>query len=81
MMKVPHPVYLSNLSPCDFWFFGCAKKRTKDQIITSEDNLEDKLIKAWETVGGDLLESVFYLWIPRLEWEIEHEAEYYINPH
>jgi hypothetical protein len=31
-----------------------------DQIITGEDDLEDKLTEAWETVSGDLLESMFY---------------------
>jgi hypothetical protein len=39
----------------------------KDQIITSEDDLEDTLIEVWEAVGGGVLESVFYKWISRLK--------------
>jgi hypothetical protein len=31
----------------------------KDQIITSEDELEDKLTDVWEAIHGDLIESVF----------------------
>jgi hypothetical protein len=44
-----------------------------DQIITSEDGLEDKLTEVSETVNGDLLQSMFYEWMARLEWAIEHE--------
>jgi hypothetical protein len=32
----------------------------KDQLITNEDDLEDNLTEVWETVRGDLFESVFY---------------------
>jgi hypothetical protein len=39
----------------------------KDQIIESEDGLEDKLTDVWETVNGDVLESAFYEWMSRLE--------------
>jgi hypothetical protein len=69
--RVRHPVYSTDLSPCDFWFFGYAKERMKNQIITSEDDLENKLIKVWETVCGPLLESVFDEWMSRLIWVIE----------
>jgi hypothetical protein len=32
----------------------------RDQIITSEDDLEDKLTEVRDVVSGDLLESVLY---------------------
>jgi hypothetical protein len=59
-VRVLRPVHSPDLSLCDFWFFGYAKERMKDQIITGEDDLQNKLIEVWETVNGDLLQSVFY---------------------
>jgi hypothetical protein len=59
IMKVRHLVPSPDLSPCDFWFFDDAWERTKDQIITSQDDLEDKLTEVWETVKGDFFHSVF----------------------
>jgi hypothetical protein len=67
MTSVPHSVYSPELSPCDFWFFGDAKERMKDQTITSNDDPEDKLTEVWETVSGDLLESGFSEWTSRLK--------------
>jgi hypothetical protein len=42
-----HPVYSPDLSPCDFWLFGHAKKQLKDQLITDESDLEDELTDIW----------------------------------
>jgi hypothetical protein len=81
MIRVPHPVYSSDLSPSDFWFFASAAERMKDQIITNEDDLKNKLTKVLEIAIGDLLELVFYERMSRLEWGTEYKGEYYISPH
>jgi hypothetical protein len=47
MTKTPHPVYSPDLSPCDFWFFGDTKEQLKDQLVTDESDLEDKLTDIW----------------------------------
>jgi hypothetical protein len=49
----------------------------KDQIITDEIDLEDKLTEILQTVSGDLLQSVFYERMGRLKWVMEHEREYW----
>jgi hypothetical protein len=67
-MKLPHPVHPPDRSPCDFWFFGYVKERMKNQIITSEDDLEDKLTEVWEMVSGDPHELVFFEWMLTLDW-------------
>jgi hypothetical protein len=41
-----------------------------------EDDLEDKMTNVWEIMSGDLRKSVFYEWVSRLVWVIEHEGEY-----
>jgi hypothetical protein len=77
----PYPVYSPDLSPCDFWFFGHAKEQLKDQLIMDKSDLEDKLTDIWECVSRDVLQSIFFEWLERLEWVLEHEGDYYINPH
>jgi hypothetical protein len=75
MMRVSHPVYSEDLSPCDFGFFGNAKELGKDRIITSDDDLEDKLTGVWAIVSGELFEPMFHEWISRVDWVIERKRE------
>jgi hypothetical protein len=81
MTRTHHPVYSPDLSPCDFWPFGYTKEQLKDQLITDESELEYKFTDIWEHVSRDALQSVFFEWMERLEWVIEHEGDYDINPH
>jgi hypothetical protein len=53
----------------------------KDQVITDDDNLEDKLREVWLSVSEDVLQSVFHEWMGQLEWVREHKGQYYIKPH
>jgi hypothetical protein len=53
----------------------------KNEIITSDGDLEDELTEIWEIVSGDLLESLIDEWMSRSEWVIEHEGESDINSH
>jgi hypothetical protein len=56
-----------------------ARERMYDQRITSEDELENTLTEVWETVSGDILESVFHNSMCKLEWVTEHDGECSIN--
>jgi hypothetical protein len=53
----------------------------KAQIITSEEDLEDKSTETWETVGGYLLGFVFSEQMSRLQWARGRERESDINPY
>jgi hypothetical protein len=81
MMSVFHQVYSPDLPLYDSWFFAYTKERMKNQTATSEDDLKDKLAEVWATMSGDLIESVFYARMPRLEWVMGHDGESYINSH
>jgi hypothetical protein len=39
----PSSISSPDLSPYDFWFFGYAKGQLKDQLITDNSDLGDKL--------------------------------------
>jgi hypothetical protein len=38
-----HPPYSHNISPSDFWFFGCSKGMMKDHQFQSADGGEHSL--------------------------------------
>jgi hypothetical protein len=79
--EILHSVYFPDLSPCDFWFFGYVKEQLKEQLIMDESDLEDKLTVIWEHMSRDVLQSVFFEWMERLEWTVKHEGDCHINPH
>jgi hypothetical protein len=67
MTKTLYPVHSPDLSLRDFWFFGYAKEQLKDQLITNENDLKNKLIDICGHVSRDVLQSVFFEWMERLE--------------
>jgi hypothetical protein len=79
--RTPDPIHSRDLSQCDFWFFGYAKKQLKERLITDKSDLENKLTGIWEHVSQDVLQSDFFEWIERLKWVIGHEGDYYTNPY
>jgi hypothetical protein len=43
--------------------------------------LEGKLADIWEQVHWNVLQSVLFGWMERVEWVIGHEGNYCFNPH
>jgi hypothetical protein len=73
MTRTASTVCSPDLPACGFWFVGYAKEQLKNQLITDESDLEDKLTDTWEHVSRDVLQSVFFEWMERLAWVIEHK--------
>jgi hypothetical protein len=46
--RFPHPTYLSDMSPCDFWLFGMFKGILKDQEFSSSDETEEAIRRIWD---------------------------------
>jgi hypothetical protein len=77
--RVPHPLDWRNLSPRDFCLFGIMNQNIKDRVFqTIEKNL-DAIRHVWREVTLKRLQSVFFDWIERVEYKIEHDGEYYVN--
>jgi histone-lysine N-methyltransferase SETMAR len=77
--RVPHPPYSPDLSLCDFWLFGMLKHQIKDRTFRATEEILNAIRDLWNEVTSDQLHSVFFNWMRRLEYVIEHEGEYYIN--
>jgi hypothetical protein len=77
--RVDHPLYSRNLSPCDFWLFGMLKQKIADRVFDMTEEILMAIRKVWSEVTFEDLQSVFFDWIQRVEYVIEHEGEYYVN--
>jgi hypothetical protein len=76
---VTHPPYSPDLSPCDFWLFGMLKQNIKDRAFQMIEEMMTAVHKASDELILDDMQSIFFNWIERFEWVIEHEEEYYAN--
>jgi histone-lysine N-methyltransferase SETMAR len=76
---LPHPPYSSDISPCDFWLFGLLKGITKDREFHSHDEIEEAITVAWNDLTFEEVQSLFYHWMRRLTWVIEHERKYVLE--
>jgi hypothetical protein len=37
--RIPHPPYLPDLSPCDFWLFEMLKQKIKDRVFETVEEM------------------------------------------
>jgi hypothetical protein len=77
--RVPHPPYSPDLSPSDFWLFGMLKDRIKDRLFRAIEEIITAVHRVWSEVTLDDLQSVFFNWMERLGYVIDHEGEYYTD--
>jgi hypothetical protein len=53
----------------------------KDREFSRVEEIMNAVQKIWRKVTLERLQSVFFNWIERLEYVIEHDGEYYIKSH
>jgi hypothetical protein len=52
------------------------KEITKDREFHSHEEIEEAMTVAWNGLNFEDVQSIFYDWMRRLAWVIEHEGEY-----
>jgi hypothetical protein len=57
------------------------KQKMKDREFSGVEEITNAVQEIWREVTLERLQSVFFNWIERLEYVIEHDGEYYINTH
>jgi histone-lysine N-methyltransferase SETMAR len=77
--RVAHTPYSLDLSPCDFWLFGRLKQNIQDRVFDTTEEILMAIRNVWSEVTFDDLQSVFFDWIQRVEYVIEHEEKYCVN--
>jgi hypothetical protein len=55
------------------------KYQIKDRAFRATEKILSAIRDLWSEVISDQLQSVFFNWMRRFEYVIEHEGEYYIS--
>jgi hypothetical protein len=76
---VPHPPDSPDQNPCDFWRFRILKQKIKDWGFSTVQEMMTAVDSVWDKLTLEDLQSIFFNWIERLKWAIEHKGEYYTN--
>jgi hypothetical protein len=73
----PHPPYLSDLAPSDFFLFGYVKECLKGMIFPSYEELLDAIGEVMTGIESETLTAVFEHWMEKLEWMSKTNGDYY----
>jgi hypothetical protein len=77
MTRLPQPAYSPDLSPCDFRFFGFAKRAIQDEVFDNADHIMQRSHSIFNQVTYEDLQRVFFNWMERLSWVVEHNGVYF----
>jgi hypothetical protein len=79
--RTHHLGYALDFAPLGFSLFGHPKEEMKKGVVTSQDDLDDKLTDLGEHANGHFLRLMIHEWIVKLAEGMEYEADYYHNSH
>jgi hypothetical protein len=58
--RIPHRPYSSDLSPCDLWLFGMLKRKIKDRVFHTVEEIMTAFHRVWDELTMEDLQSVFF---------------------
>jgi transposase len=73
----PHPPYSPDLVPSDFFLFGYVKKRLKEMVFPSYEELVGAIDEVVAGIESETLTAVFEHWMERLEWVSKNNGDDY----
>jgi hypothetical protein len=73
LVRVAHPPYSRDLSLCDFCLFRMLKHKIQDRVFDMTEEILMVICHVWSEMTFEDLQSVFFDWIQRIEYVIEHE--------
>jgi histone-lysine N-methyltransferase SETMAR len=77
VIRLAHPPYSPDISPCDSWFVGWSKDMMKGYQFQSPDDVRAFFVDLWSNLDQSTCISVCEGWIARLEEVIATNGEYY----
>jgi hypothetical protein len=75
ILRAPHPLYSSDISPCDVWIFGDFKAKLKDSHLQGVEEILTAFQKLWDIITYQEFQIAFQSWRDRLRWVVEHNGE------
>ena len=76
ILRIEHPPYSPDLSPCDFFLFGYMKNHFSNTVFRDEDDAVEEISKWIADIPVKTLIAVFDNWRRRLQLCIENNGEY-----
>jgi histone-lysine N-methyltransferase SETMAR len=77
LVRIPHPPYSPDISPCDFFLFGYIKHLLTNVTFADEDSLEKYILSLAGQIPKSKYLDVFNHWIDRLDYVIESGGKYF----
>jgi transposase len=63
LSRAAHRPYSPDLSPCDFSLFGILKKRMKERVFQSEEQIFASITESWDELIFEDIQGVFHNWM------------------
>jgi histone-lysine N-methyltransferase SETMAR len=76
LIRMPHPAYSPDLSPCDFFLFGYLKEKLIDKQYTTPEELFAEVTTIISEIPRDLFSRVFATWQERLQKCCDMQGNY-----
>ena len=76
IIRVPHPPYSPDLSPCDYVLFGYIKEKLIGLTFDEPTELLDEVMKIINEIPLNIMNNVFDSWITRCDDVINSDGEY-----
>ena len=74
--RAPHPLYIPDLAPLDFYLFGTLKSRIEGIEFTDSDEIREWILEQMQMTSKDEYRRVFHLWKSRLQACIDIDGHY-----
>jgi hypothetical protein len=75
--RVPHPAYIPDLAPSDFFLFGTVKAELQNYKIQSREDLILARRAIFDQRSKETLISIYVSWIERLKWVTQNGKKYF----
>jgi hypothetical protein len=59
ILRVPHPPYFTDISPCDFWMFGDFSGKLKDCHLQGPEEILMAFQELWDNITFEELQMIF----------------------
>jgi len=76
LVRMDHPPYSPDLSPCDFFLFGYVKSQLVNHQYSTPEELQYEVTEILAEIPRDMILRVFDSWMRRLQACIDSGGEF-----
>jgi histone-lysine N-methyltransferase SETMAR len=72
---VPHPPYIPDLAPSDFWLFGHVETSLVGQTFDEPEQLLEAITEFLKEIQPLEVVAIFNHWVERVRWVLENSGD------